>query len=336
VASAKLPGEFELIRRYFAPLAAATPAALGLGDDAAILTPRAGQELVITTDALVAAIHFLPDDPPDQIARKLLRVNLSDLAAKGAVPLGYLMICAFDDTVDEAWLAGFCAGLAADQAEFRIGLLGGDTVATPGPLTLSVTALGEVPAGRAMRRNAAKAGDLVFVSGTLGDAALGLKRLRGALPGLSSQDGDYLVDRYRLPHPRLLLGRALAESGLVKAALDLSDGLLADLGHIGEQSNLAAEVESAKLPLSPAAGHALDQDPALIVDIVAGGDDYELLFTVPSEAVPAIAALGDRLGIRLTQIGRMVAAAGSNPGTVRLLDAGGREIALKRRGWQHF
>jgi thiamine-monophosphate kinase len=336
VASAKLPGEFELIRRYFAPLAAATPAALGLGDDVAILTPRPGTELVLKTDGVVAGIHFLPDDPPDQIARKVLRVNLSDLAAKGAAPIGYLMTCAFDPSVDEAWLAAFCAGLAADQAEFGIGLLGGDTMSTPGPLTLSVTALGEVPVGRALRRNAAKAGDLVFVSGTLGDAALGLKRLRGTLLQLSDAEGAFLIDRYRLPQPRLQLGRALVESGLAKAALDLSDGLLADLGHVGEQSNLAAEVERAKLPLSPAAAHAFDMDPSLIVEIVASGDDYEVLFTAPPAARPAIEALGSRLGLRLTPIGRMVERAGRVPGDVRLLDADGREIRLDRRGWQHF
>jgi thiamine-monophosphate kinase len=336
VGNAKRPGEFELIRRYFAPLAAATPAALGLGDDAAILTPRPGQDLVVTTDALVAGIHFLPDDPPDQIARKMLRVNLSDLAAKGASPLGYLMTCAFDALADESWIAAFCAGLAADQAEFGIGLLGGDTVGTPGPLTLSVTAIGDVPAGRALRRNAAQAGDLVFVSGTLGDSALGLKRLRGGLPALSSEEGAFLVDRYRLPQPRLRLGRALMEAGLAKAALDISDGLLADLGHVGEQSDLAAEVESAKLPLSPAASRALHDDPTLLGDIVAGGDDYELLFTAPVAAQGPIAALSERLGLRLTPIGRMMGVAGSRPGAVRLLDAKGQEIALKRRGWQHF
>ncbi|MGH6941949.1 thiamine-phosphate kinase [Hypericibacter sp.] len=333
--NAKRPGEFELIRRYFAPLAAATPAALGLGDDAAILTPRPGQELVVTTDALVASVHFLPDDPPDQIARKMLRENLSDLAAKGAAPIGYLMSCAFDHTVDEAWIVAFCAGLAADQAEFGVGLLGGDTVGTPGPLTLTVTALGEVPAGRAMRRNAAKADDLVFVSGTLGDSALGLKRLRGGLLALSSEEGAFLIDRYRLPQPRLRLGRALMESGLAKAALDVSDGLIADLGHIGEQSDLAAEVERTRLPLSPAGAHALDEDPALIEDIVAGGEDYELLFTASAAAQAAIAALAERLGLRVTPIGRMMPSSGQ-PGAVRLLDEKGREIALKRRGWQHF
>jgi thiamine-monophosphate kinase len=186
-----------------------------------------------------------------------------------------------------------------------------------------------------MRRNAAGAGDLVFVSGTLGDSALGLKRLRGGLPALSSEEGNFLIDRYRLPQPRLRLGRALMESGLAKAALDVSDGLLADLGHIGEQSDLAAEVERTRLPLSPAAAHALDEDAGLIEDIVAGGEDYELLFTAPTAAQAPIAALAERLGLRVTPIGRMTEA-GGQPGAVRLLDEKGREIALKRRGWQHF
>jgi thiamine-monophosphate kinase len=336
VGSAKRPGEFDLIRRYFAPLAAATPAALGLGDDVAILTPHAGQELVVTTDALVAGIHFLPDDPPANIARKMLRVNLSDLAAKGAVPVGYLMTCAFDGSVDEAWVAGFCSGLAADQAEFGIGLLGGDTISTPGPLTFSVTALGEVPAGRALRRKAAKAGDLVFVSGTLGDSALGLKRLRGGLSRLSSEEGAFLVDRYHLPQPRLQLGRALLETGLSKAGLDISDGLIADLGHVGEESGLAAEIDCRSLPVSSAAKHALDRDPGLIADIVAGGDDYELLFTAPGTAATALAELGHRLELKVTAVGRMIETGPRPPGEVRLLDAEGREIALERRGWQHF
>ncbi|HWA42894.1 MAG TPA: thiamine-phosphate kinase [Hypericibacter adhaerens] len=336
VASAKRPGEFELIRRYFAPLAAATPGALGLGDDVALLTPRAGTELVLKTDGVVGGVHFLTDDPPDQIARKALRVNLSDLAAKGAAPLGYLMTCALDASVDEPWIASFCAGLAADQAEFGIGLLGGDTMSTPGPVSISIMVLGEVPIGRVLRRNAAKPGDLVFVSGTLGDAVLGLKRLRGRFPAMPKAESDHLIDRYRLPQPRLRLGRALLEEGLARASLDISDGLIADLGHVGEQSGLAAEVERDRLPLSPAAARALDEDPALIVDIVAGGDDYELLFTAPAAARATLADLGRRLNLRLTEVGRMIEPSGSSPGTVRLLDGQGREIPLARRGWEHF
>lgn len=334
--AAKLPGEFELIRRYFAPLAASTPGALGLGDDAALIRPKPGMEMVATADAVIAGVHFLPDDPPDQIARKMLRVNLSDLAAMGAAPVGYLMTCAFPDSVDEPWLASFCAGLAADQAEFGIGLLGGDTTGTTGPLALSLTALGEVPTGKALRRNAAKTGDLVFVSGTLGDGALGLKRLRGALDWLPAEQGAFLIDRYRLPQPRLALGMALVETGLAKAALDVSDGLMADLGHIGEQSGLGAEVEIARLPLSPAARAALARDPAFLPDIVAGGDDYELLFTAPAASTDAILALGRRLGLPIATIGRMVAVAGAEGGAVRLIDQAGREVPLAQRGWQHF
>lgn len=330
MANAKRPGEFELIRRYFAPLAAATPAALGLGDDAAILSPRAGQDLVVTADALVAGVHFLPDDPPDQIARKMLRVNLSDLAAKGATPLGYLMTCAFDGRVDEPWLASFCAGLAADQAAFGIGLLGGDTVATPGPLTLSVTAMGEVPAGRALRRNAAQAGDLVFVSGTLGDSTLGLKRLRGKLAALSAEEGIFLIDRYRLPQPRLQLGRALMEAGLAKAALDISDGLLADLGHILKNSNVGAEINLQHIPCSKVVSNHLTETPVQQM-VLTGGDDYELCFTAPARNHGEIIKLSNMFALPLTRIGVIT----GDPGLiVRGLD--NKIMDIKGTGFDHF
>jgi thiamine-monophosphate kinase len=327
VTETRAPGEFEIIARYFAPLAAQQPAALGLGDDAAILDLEPGWSLVATADALVAGVHFLPEDPPGLIARKMLRVNLSDLAAMGARPVGYLMTIALPPSADEPWIAAFAAGLALDQAEFGIGLLGGDTVATPGPLTLSVTALGRVRAGTALRRNAARPGDAVFVSGTLGDAALGLEVLRGRLAGLSGANRDFLVDRYHLPRPRLALGAAVVESGLARAGMDVSDGLVADLGHIAETSGCAAEIEAARLPLSPAASAALAADPGLLIHILAGGDDYELLLAAPPEAEASLSALADA---GLTRIGRILPGSG-----VRVLDAGGRPIPLSRSGYQH-
>jgi len=326
-----VPGEFELIERYLAPLAADNPGSLGLKDDAALLAPPAGCELVLTADALVGGVHFFPDDPAGLVARKLLRVNLSDLAAMGARPLGYLMTVAWPDSPEEAWVAAFAAGLAADQKAFEVALLGGDTTRTPGPLTLSLTALGAVPAGRALRRSTARAGDELYVSGTVGDGALGLLVLNGKAPTLPTKQREALIDRYRLPRPRLALGRALVESGLAHAAIDVSDGLVADLGHILETSGLAGVIETERLPLSEPARAALAARPALLRDLVAGGDDYELLFTVAPGRGAEIAALADRLDLPLSQIGRLSEGAG-----LRLLDGDGREVPLTRSGWTHF
>jgi len=316
--------EFAFIARHLRPLAAGSPGALELLDDAALLDPPAGAELVLTKDAMVAGVHFLAEDPPAQIAQKLLRVNLSDLAAMGAAPLHYLLSLVRARDTTDAWLAEFCRGLAADQAEFDIGLLGGDTVATPGPLTLSLTAIGQVPKGQALRRSTARAGDDVWVSGTLGDGALGLRVLQGALEA-PVEARAYLIARYRLPCPRLALGQALR--GVASAALDISDGLLADLGHILETSEVGAEIRAAALPLSPAA-RALPgaRDAAL-----AGGDDYELLFTAPADRRPRIEALSRELVLPLTCIGRIEAAGG-----LRALDEQDRQIPAAATGWQHF
>src|SRR5690349_11979564 len=249
-------GEFERIRRFFAPLAA--PGALGLRDDAALIDGPDGQHYVLTADAIVEGVHFLSEDPPAQVAQKLLRVNLSDLAAKGAEPVGYLLVTALPRARDEAWLEAFAAGLAADQARFGIGLLGGDSTATDGPATLSVTALGRVASGRAVLRSGARAGDSIYVSGTLGDAALGLQALRGELPGIAAEARDFLAGRYRLPQPRLALGQRLV--GVAHAMMDISDGLVADLGHIVEASGVGAVIEAALLPLSPAARSVIAAD----------------------------------------------------------------------------
>ncbi len=317
-------GEFEFIAARLRPLAAGSAGALDLEDDAALLDLPAGMTLVLTKDAMVAGVHFLPDDPPAQIAKKLLRVNLSDLAAMGAEPVGYLLALARAKETPEAWLTSFCQGLAEDQAEFAIGLLGGDTVSTPGPLTLSLTAIGQLPKGQALRRNGAQAGDDLWVSGTLGDGALGLLALQDQLepPGAARH---HLIERYRLPQPRLALGQALR--GLAHAVIDVSDGLLADLGHILETSGVGAELWADLLPLSAAARDL----PGARDAALGGGDDYELLFTASSERRAEIAALGARLHLPLTRIGQLRAEAG-----LRVLDAAGREIHSERAGWQHF
>ena len=318
---AKRPGEFELIARYFRPLAAGRTGALGLTDDAALIDVPQGRQLVVTADLLTAGVHFLPDDPPDLIARKALRVNLSDLAATAAKPLAYFLTCAFPEDIQEAWIAGFCAGLARDQAEFDIALMGGDTTATPGPLTLSITALGTVVPGRELRRSGARAGDLVAVSGTIGDATLGLARLRGRIGPVAGE--DYLVERYRLPQPRLALAQSLA--GLATAGMDVSDGLVADLGHICEVCGLGAVIESARVPVSDPARTVLATGSTPLIDLFTGGDDYELLVTVPAGRE------GELTGWPVTVIGRMEQGSG-----LRVLDPAGRELPVARAGFRHF
>ncbi|MBV8574051.1 MAG: thiamine-phosphate kinase, partial [Acetobacteraceae bacterium] len=235
-----LPGEFALIARHFRPLAG--PAALGLEDDAAILIPPPGQELVLSADAMVAGVHFLPDDPPDLVARKLLRVNLSDLAAKGATPLGYLLTVSAQRGTPDSWFMEFAAGLAQDQAEFGIALLGGDTTSTPGPVSLSLTILGHVAPGTAVHRAGARPGDGIWVTGTIGDGALGLAVAQGRV----ADPSGFLLARYRLPQPRL----GFVIGGTASAGLDISDGLVQDLGHLCRAGSVAAEIEAALVPLS--------------------------------------------------------------------------------------
>ncbi len=320
-------GEFERIRRFFAPLTAATPGALDLSDDAALLAPSAGHVLVVTADALVEGVHFRPGDPPDLIARKMLRVNLSDLAAMGARPLAYVMTMALPRRCDEAWLAAFVAGLAADQREFGVGLLGGDSVATPGPATLSLTAFGEVPAGAAIRRNGARVGDGIFVTGTIGDGALGLLAPTGRLDRLPAADRDFLADRYLLPRPRTQAGPALR--GIASAMLDVSDGLLGDLGHIAATSGVGAVVERDRVPLSAAARAAVALDSVFWDVVLGGGDDYELLFTaaIDERGLDGVRARG----VPITRIGQVVAGDG-----VRVLDGDGRSLTVAASGYRHF
>jgi thiamine-monophosphate kinase len=320
-------GEFERIRRFFAPLAG--PGGLGLLDDAAIVDCPAGQRLVVTADAIVAGVHYLPDDPPDLIARKLLRVNLSDLAAMGARPRYYLLTTALSTALGPNWLAEFTRGLAEDQRRFGIDLLGGDSVATTGPAVLSLTAIGEVATGMEVRRNDARAGDLVWVSGTIGDAFLGLALLRGAYPQLASEYRTELIGRFQVPEPRVDLGCRLA--GIAHAMIDISDGLIADLGHICETSRVAAVVELASLPLSPPARIIVDGEPSVRTTLAAGGDDYELLFTASAGLTRAIDGLSSVLGVPITRIGRIEPGEG-----VRLVDAEGRTIPVGESGYRHF
>lgn len=313
-----------LIARYFAPLAG--PGADGLRDDAATLTPTPGHDLVVTADAVVAGIHYFSDDPPDSIARKALGVNLSDIAAKGAVPRGFLLTLALPDDWTEAWLAGFSEGLGAAAAEAGCPLLGGDTVRSGGPALIGVTAFGEVPSGGIVRRGTARVGDRICVSGTIGDAALGLRlRLEPEAVWATSLDPAQqalLADRYLHPRPRLALAAAIRRHA--SAAMDVSDGLAGDLAKMlgaGRTARIGA------VPLSEAAARARDAEPGLIEPILTGGDDYEILCTVAPETLDALLAEAAQAGIPLTAIGTVTSGDGPpgfemGDGTARVFAAG--------------
>ncbi len=321
--------EFDRIARFFAPLAEASDGAMGLKDDAALFETTGGRGTVVTADALVAGVHFPENEPPDLIAKKLLRVNLSDLAAMGAVPRASILVLALPGQVDDDWLEAFAAGLKEDQESFGVTLIGGDMVATPGPLTLSLTLLGEAGEQGAMVRSGAQAGDMVFVSGTIGDAALGLKILGGELTGPDQTAADFLIDRYRLPQPRLELGRRLR--GLARSGMDISDGLAADMGHICEASGVGARLDASLAPLSEAARAMLATNPSLVETLLGGGDDYELLFTAAPEREPEITALGNAIGLQLTAVGTILEGRG-----VTVDDGQGAEIVLNHPGYKHF
>lgn len=323
-------GEFALIERVLKPLAANTPASLGLTDDAAVLSPTKGKDLVLTKDAMVAGVHFRESDLPGDVARKLLRVNLSDLAAMGAAPVGYLLATFWPEDLPHIWIERFAEGLSLDQDEFQVGLLGGDTVRTAGPLSLSLTAIGEVEEGKALRRNGAAAGDLIVVSGTIGDGALGLLAAGDRLPDLDTTHQEYLMDRYHLPDPRLALGQALVERAT--SCIDISDGLIADIGHITKESGVGAVIEWTKVPLSDAAESAVQSDNSLIEKVLTGGDDYELAFTFPVERRNDLVKLAKKGGVPLTIIGETV----EGEKGVRVTKEDGTEMSLSARGWQHF
>ncbi len=309
----ELPAEFSLIARHFRPLAG--EGSLNLTDDAAVFMPPAGRELVISADAMVQGVHFLPDDAADLVARKLLRTNLSDLAAMGAAPLSYLLTVSTPRATPDDWFAGFAAGLAQDQAEFGITLLGGDTTSTPGPISLSLTILGTCAPGQAIRRSTALPGDEIWVSGRIGDGALGLLAATGRL----ADPTGYFADRYRLPRPRM----GLAMAGVVRACMDVSDGLVQDLGHLCRASGVAARIEAALVPRSL---------PDHLELCLTGGDDYELLMAVAPAQSAALLVHAAILGIEVTRIGTF----GKGPAKVTVTAADGIEMAFTRSGWSHF
>ena len=315
-------GEFELIARYFAPLARGFKGAGALQSDNAFLPADPARDLVVKTDTVVSGVHFLADEKPEFVAAKALRVCLSDLAAGGATPFTYQLSLSLSKGWKEDWIAGFARGLAADQRRYGILLCGGDTVVSPGPLTVTITAFGRVPRGRGLTRAGARAGDELWVSGTIGDGALGLLAARGRL------DSAMLEKRYRRPEPRTTLGSRLI--GIASAAADVSDGLLADAGHIGEASRLAVQVEREQVPLSTAARSALAAAPSLWASVLGGGDDYELVIAVPPRKRSALLAAARTAGVQVSRIG------GFTRGRGVQLKVGGRPARAPRQGYVHF
>ena len=328
---AKASGEDSLIARYFKPLVT-DPGAFGLTDDAAVLRAL-GEDIVVTTDAIVEGVHFLSDDPPGSIAKKALRVNLSDLAAKGASPAGFVLTLALREA-DETWLAAFARGLGEDTGAFNCPLLGGDTVSTPGPLMVSITAFGRVPRGEIIHRSGAKPGDHVVVSGTIGDASLGLDILRnGRVAAALATDAasrNMLIGRYRVPEPRNAL--ALAIRAHASAAMDVSDGLAGDLAKLCAASGVSAVIDIPSIPVSPAAKAVLAASAAGIETLISGGDDYEILCAIPSDAFEEFMREARTAGIAASPIGTIVAGAAAP----KFLDAKGEELALTRTSYSHF
>jgi thiamine-monophosphate kinase len=315
-------GEFELIARYFAPLAKGFAGAGGLKSDNAFLAADARHDLVVKTDMVVAGVHFLADEKPELVAARALRVCLSDLAAGGATPYAYQVGLSLTRSWSERWVAGFARGLAADQRRFGIVLSGGDTTGTPGPTTISITAFGKVARGKGLRRDGARAGDELWVSGTIGDAALGLLAARGELKSAS------LEKRYRLPQPRTTLGPRLV--GIATATADISDGLLADVGHIANASGLAVQIERDRVPLSTAAKGALEAQPSLWTNVLGGGDDYELAIAVPVRKSSALLAASRAAGVKVTKVGAFTTGNGV------VLTVSGHAQRAAQTGYVHF
>jgi len=325
--------EDRLIARYFRPLAT-HPGALGLADDAAILVPPPGCDLVLKADAIIGGVHFFPDDPAGAVGRKALRVNLSDLAAKGAKPVGFLLSLALPAGTPDAWLADFADGLRADAQFYGCPLLGGDTDRTPGPVMVSIAAFGTVPHGSMVRRSGAKPGDCVFVSGTIGDAALGVKLRRepalAARYQLEPRERDHLLARYLIPEPRVDLSEQIRLQA--SAAMDVSDGLAGDLAKLCAASGVSADVEIEQVPLSDAARRVVAVDEHARELAVTGGDDYEVVCTIAAENREAFRAAALASGVAVTEIGRIVAGRAAP----RFRDRHGHPLEFAHPSFSHF
>jgi thiamine-monophosphate kinase len=318
--------EFSMIAEIFAPLAG--EGSLGLKDDAALIVAQPGHDLVVTTDAVAEGTDFFAFDPADMVAQKALRVNLSDLAAKGAAPHGYLLSIALPPSITGGWLKKFADGLAQDQEQFGIALLGGDTARTEGPLAISVTAFGFLPQGRMIRRQGARAGDDVYVTGTIGDSGGGLAIFRREKHKLSESDRDALIARYRVPQPPVVFGPALRD--FASAAIDVSDGLIADLGHLARASGVKFDIDAAAIPRSAALRAFWGDEEEALVRAATAGDDYQIAFTADPAIRGAVMTAARDAAVTVTRIGRVEAGEG-----VKLL-LEGRSLAVSRPGYVHF
>jgi thiamine-monophosphate kinase len=325
-----MSAEDRLIARFFAPIAT-HPGALGLSDDAAFITPPAGCDLVLKTDAIIGGVHFFPDDAAHTVASKALRVNLSDLAAKGARPLGFLLSLALPKDIGDDWLADFANGLRGDAVLFACSLFGGDTDRTPGPITISIAMFGSVPEGSMVRRAGAKPGDRVFVSGTIGDAALGLhlRKGSGADWNLNTAQRQQLVSRYLLPQPRNALAEAVRSHA--SSAMDVSDGLAGDFAKLCRASNVAADIEVARVPLSDAAKAVIAADASMLETALTGGDDYEIVCTVPAGNAESFRAAARAAKVAVTEIGQI-----GTGEDARFLASDGNTLSFKRASFSHF
>lgn len=325
-------GEFGLIERLFSPSEAPAGVPLGIGDDAAVLAVPRSHQMVVTTDSLVEGIHFLPDADPFLLAQKAVRVNLSDLAAMGAIPRWYLLSLSLPASTPLAWAEEFSRGLREAEADYHIALVGGDTTGSKGSIVIAITLVGSLPEGRAITRSGARPGDLLMVTGTVGDAAIGLAQEVGRLPVLAGDDLFYFKRRLQLPEPRLALGRMFQERVLARAAIDISDGLVADLGHLCLASGVGVEVDVEAIPLSQPARHLLEARGSECLNrLLTGGEDYELLLAIPEGMEGVAREVAAACETPLTRIGRF------NPHApeVKLLSHGG-PITVGKPGWNHF
>lgn len=328
MAAVDVAGEFETIRRLLAPLAH-PEWGRGLRDDVAVVPSRPGHDLVLTKDVIVEGVHFLSADPLDTVARKLLRVNLSDLAAKGAEPFGYLLACHWSERCGWPERMTFVDGLRADQKAFGVALLGGDTVVTPGPASFSMTLLGWIPKGRTVGRDGARPGDLVFVTGAVGDGWLGLQAAQGKL-SLAPDRLAALIEHYRTPTPRVAFADPIRD--FASASIDVSDGLIADLGHIADASGVRLEIDLELTPRSAAAQAWYDgrvDEQAALESLVTGGDDYEIAFTARPADEAALRREAEKRHLRLTRIGQVAAGQGV---TARFA---GQPVPIDRPGFTH-
>ncbi|MCK5166301.1 MAG: thiamine-phosphate kinase [Rhodospirillaceae bacterium] len=338
-------GEFDLIAKYFAPLSVGCEGALSLLDDGAVLDIPEDESLVVSTDCMTEGIHFLEGTAGKHVATRVLGANLSDLAAMGATPKWIFLSLQLPKNTNEhreEWLEGFSAALGSGLEKFGVSLAGGDTVATLGPLTVTITALGSIKKGSALKRSGARPGDEIWVSGTLGDAQLGLEILQmgddAAKDAFSDEDADFLIGRHHLPEPRVELGKLLAQMGSVNACIDISDGLVADMSHICEASNVTAEIQLSNIPLSSAAKVLLDYDPTRVHKAAfGGGDDYELLFCLSPENSEQLNLLKSKTPFcKIGKIGTISEKSQNKGHAVKIVDPKGENVVVESGGWDHL